>query len=157
MVHYVKTIDELVDIIDKDFSGSNAVCPICKKGIGAVNIPNVELGLPEFHFMQYKHAGIFCTEGHCVIHIEDDKNAKEKEAKASGEYRIYVEDLGIKVFEVMKIVKPYLDIDESIPNAQLYWALMDKSNRVYTKGLSNEDALDLQDKLHKLGARARIV
>jgi hypothetical protein len=157
MVRYVKTIDELIDIIDKDFSGSNAVCPICKRGIGTINIPNVELGLPEFHFMQYRHSGIFCTEGHCVISIEDGKKDKEKEAKASGEYKIYIQDLGIKVFEVMKTAKPYLDVDESIPNAQLYWALMDKGNRVYTRGLSYEDALDLQDRLHKLGARAKIV
>lgn len=157
MVRYVKTIDELVEVVDREFSYKNAVCPICKKRIGTVNIPNVELGLPELKFTQFKHPGIFCIEGHCVISLEDEKKPEEKACSTKGDRRIILESLGVKVYEVMRIIKPHLDIDESIPNSQLYWILMDKSKKVYTKGLSYDDALDLADKLQRLGASARIV
>jgi hypothetical protein len=157
MVRYVKNIDELVELVDREFSGGNALCPLCKKTIGTVNIQDAELGLPELKFMQFKHPGIFCTEGHCVISLEDKDAEEELKASGEGEYHLHIEDLGIKVFEVMKMIKPYLDIDESLPNSQLYWMFMKGSERILTKGLNREQALELLDRLQKLGARAFIV
>lgn len=157
MLRHVSTIDELVELIDREFSGNSAVCPICKSEIGTVNIPDVELGLPELKFMEFKFPGVFCTQGHCLISMENNIKAQEKNGAEPGVYRLYIEDLGVKVFEVMKIVKPYLNIDESMPNTQLYWVLMNKQNIVYTKGLSYEDAYDLLDKIQSLGARVRMI
>lgn len=157
MVRYVKSIDELVDVVDREFSGKNAVCPICNHKIGTVNMPDVELGLPAFHFMQYRDAGIFCSEGHCIICLENESRDELKNAVSFGRCRIHILDLGYKVFEVMKFIKPYLDIDESIPNKQLYWMLMDKEKKVLTKGMDREAADDLLDRLHGIGARAEIL
>lgn len=159
MVRYVKTLDELVDLIDREFSGINAVCPICKKKIGTVGIPNIELGLSELNFTQFKYPGVYCTEGHCVISMEDEKNEKHEKNDGlitQGSLSVYIEDLGIKVYEVMKLIKPYLGIDESVPNAQIYWMLMDRSKPSNINGLSREDAINLLDKLQRLGARARL-
>lgn len=161
MVRYVKTIDELVDIVDRELSGKNAVCPICKHKIGSVNIPHVELGMPELHFMEFKHPGIFCTNGHCVIAVEEeqdggiDRNAVHEDKRE--DCKLHIEDVGIKVFEVMKLIKPYLGLDDSIPNTQIYWMLMDRENPVYTKEMSRRHAADLMDKLQKLGARVEII
>jgi len=157
MIRHVSNLDELVEIIDREFSGSSAVCPICKSKIGTVNIPDVELGLPELKFMQFKHPGIFCVQGHCLISLKDNTNVSDKDRARPGIYRLYIEDIGLKVFEVMKLIKPYLNIDKSIPNTQLYWVLMNKQNIIYTKDLSYEDVYDLQDRLQSLGARTRIV
>lgn len=157
MVRYVKSIDEMVDIIDKEFSGKNAVCPICKHKIGVVNIPDVELGLPVLNFMQYRDSGIFCSEGHCVICLKDEKDENLENAVLSGGCRIHITDLGVKVFEVIKIVKPYLDIDLSIPNKQIYWMLRNKEKKVLTKGMDKKDADNLINTLQKLGARAEII
>lgn len=157
MVHYVKTIDELVEVIDREFGGKKAVCPLCNGRIGTVNLPDVELGLPELHFTQFKHSGVFCAEGHCLILLEEDEEDKVKLKGHSGEFRIQIEDLGIKVYEVMRLIKPYLDIDQSIPNSQLYWIFMSSGSKVYTNGMEYEDAEELLDRIERLGARARLV
>lgn len=157
MIHYINTIDELIDIVDREFSGANAVCPICKKRIGTVDIPDVELGIPELKFTHIKYPGVYCIEGHCIISMEVPDEKEEAQPRVSGTCRIYIEDLGIKVYEVMKLIKPYLDIDKSIPNSQIYWMLLDSNNPLYLQYLSYDDALELKDKLQKLGAKPRIV
>lgn len=160
MVHYVKTMDELVELVDKEFSSINALCPICKNKIGTVNIPNIEIGLDELKFTQFKNQGIYCTEGHCIISMEEDTKETKKETKKAsitGICYIRIEDLGIKVFEVMRLIKPYLDVDESIPNEQLYWMLMSKDEPLCTRALSGETASDLLDTLQRLRARACIL
>lgn len=156
MLLYVKTLDELVELVDKEFSSINAVCPICKNKVGSVNIPNIELGLEEFKFTQFTQSGIYCTEGHCLIVMEEDNQAK-KQIKNLGVFRIYIDDLGLKVFEVMQIIKKNLDVDESIPNTQLYWMLMNKDEPLSTRALPYEDAYNLLDKIQSMGARAHIV
>jgi hypothetical protein len=157
MVRYVKTIDELVDMIDREFSGSNAVCPTCKYRIGTVGLPDLELGLPEFHFMQYRQRGVYCSEGHCVICFEEEEKTELKKTMAGSKCRVHIEDLGLKVFEVMKLIKPYLDVDDSMPNAQLYWVLMDKSRMICSRDMSIEEAAYLLDDIQKLGGRGEIV
>lgn len=156
MMRYVKTIDELIEFVDREFFGPDAVCPICKKSLGSVNLSNVELGLPELKFTQFKYPGVYCTEGHCIISMEEPLQTGKREKSAGGDCRIYIEDLGLKVFEVMRLIKPFLNVDESVPNAQIYWMLMDKNNPTYLKGLNREQALELLEKLQKLGARACI-
>ena len=157
MVHYVKTIDELVELIDKEFSNKNAICPICKNKIGTVNLPNIELGLDGLHFMQFKYPGVYCTEGHCIISVEEDVKIGKEQHSESGSYRLYIQDIGIKVYEVMKLIKPDLEIDASIPNAQLYWILMKKEKPVFTKPMSYEKVYDLLEKLQRLGSRAEVI
>lgn len=156
MVHYIKTIDELIDLVDREFGGRNAVCPICSKKIGTVDIPNVELGLPELKFTQFKNPGIYCIEGHCIVSMEDTRQTAHFDKIKQGAFKIYIEDLGIKVFEVMKLIKPYLNIGESVPNTQIYWMLMDRSNPIYLKGADIDDTCNLLEGLQKLGARVRI-
>lgn len=159
MVHYVKTIDELVELVDKEFSGINAFCPICKSSIGTVNIPDVELGLPALKFTQFKSSGVFCTQGHCIISMEEEKKHKIREQHEDNEglYKLHIDDLGIKVFEVMKAIKPYLNMDDSIPNFQIYWMLMNNNKSNYIKSMSYKDAVKLLDKLEELGARVQLV
>lgn len=158
MVHYVRTIDELVELIDREFSGVNAFCPICGSSIGTVNIDDVELGLPALKFTQFKFPGVFCTQGHCIISMEHEE---EKEQHISchddGLYRLHIDDLGIKVFEVMKIIKPYLNIDESIPNSRIYWMLMNNDKSVRIENMHHNDAIELLDRLQRLGARAQLI
>ena len=67
MIHYVDTIDELIDLIDNKFSGNNAVCPICKHRIGTVGLPDLDLGLPQLKYTQFKYPGVYCVEGHAII------------------------------------------------------------------------------------------
>lgn len=157
MVRYVKSIDEMVDIIDREFSGKNAVCPICDHKIGVVNMPDVELGLPVLHFTQYRDSGIFCSEGHCIICLENEEKNGLKNSALFGRCRVHIVDMGSKVFEVMKFIKPYLDIDASIPNKQLYWMLIDKDKKILTKGMDREAAGSLLDTLQGMGARAEIL
>ncbi|KPU46300.1 hypothetical protein OXPF_00870 [Oxobacter pfennigii] len=158
MVRYVKTLDELVEIVDRDLSGKNAVCPVCKHKIGTVGIPDIDLGLDNLNFMEFKHAGVFCTNGHCIISMEvKEKDDDIKRPDTNEKCRLHIEDLGIKVFEVMKLIKPYLGIDEAIPNSQLYWALMNKEKPAYTEPLPRNVAYDLMEDLQKLGARVRMV
>lgn len=158
MVHYVKTIDELVELIDREFSGVNAFCPICKSSIGTVNIDDVELGLPALKFTQFKFPGVFCTQGHCIISMEQEEKEQDISCQEDdGLYRLHIDDLGIKVFEVMKIIKPYLNIDESIPNSRIYWMLMNNDKSVPIENMCHNDAVELLDKLQKLGARVRLI
>lgn len=155
---YVNSIDELVDLIDREFSGPDAVCPICRRRIGTVDIPNAEIGIPELKFTQFRQAGVYCTEGHPVIIMEDEsKEDKSSGTVISGTRRIQIEDLGMKVYEAMKLIKPYLDIDKSMPNAQLYWMITNRQNPVCTKELPADNSLDLLDKLQRLGARAYLI
>ncbi|HBM80879.1 MAG: hypothetical protein QME45_03700 [Clostridiales bacterium] len=86
MIRYVKNIDELVEVIDKEFSGKYARCPVCKSDIGIVNIPNVELGLPELKFTQFKQAGVYCTQGHCIILLEDENTKSTTGGKSNGKH-----------------------------------------------------------------------
>lgn len=157
MIRYVKTIDELVDLIDREFSGPNEACPICGHSIGTVDIPDVELGLKELKFTQFKYPGVYCTGGHCIISMEKDEPKDRKEPGKEGMHRIQIEDIGVKVFEVMKLLKPYLKVEESVSNAQLYWMLMDRSKPTFLKELTYDEACNLVDRLQPLGARARIV
>lgn len=157
MVRYVKTIDELVEVVDKEFGGKKLVCPLCGGMIGIVNLPDAEIGLPELHFTQFRHPGVFCESGHCLILLEEERDYRVKADMRPGQFRIQIEDLGIKVYQVMRLIKPYLDIDQSIPNSQLYWIFMNGNGRVYTNGMEYEDAEQLLDRMEKLGARARLV
>lgn len=158
MIQYVDTIDELVDLIDKEYCGNNAVCPVCRHKIGTVGVPDLDIGLSPLKYTQFKHPGVYCVEGHALI-ILGKENEKEEEKKEDrdGLYRINVEDLGIKVSGVMKLVRPLLNIDSSVPNNQLYWMLMDKSNSVFIKNLSYSAAEEILEKLQKLGARVSLV
>jgi len=157
MVRYVKSLDELIDIIDREFTSSNAVCPICKSEIGTVNIPDVEIGLPELKFTQFRQSGVYCTSGHPIIELEEDNKLESTDAKITGSCRLHIEDIGLKVYEVMKLIKPHLNLDKSMPNAQIYWVLMRKEIPVYTKYLNLEDAHSLLDMLEGLGARVKII
>jgi hypothetical protein len=156
MVRYVKSVDELIALVDKEFSGNNAVCPLCKNEIGTVNIQDIE-GINSLKFMQFRYPGLYCTQGHCLISMEEDRKVKNENVSQHENYKVFIEDLGLKVFEVIKLIKPYLDIEEGVPNTQLYWMLMDKGDKKFTKNLNYEDALDILDKLQRLGARAGMI
>jgi hypothetical protein len=161
MIKYASSIDELVELIDKDFDSGRAVCPICESTIGTVNIYNIDIDMPELKFTQFRNPGVYCTQGHCLISFETkDKNHikvdKLDEASADGLYSVYIEDLGLKVYEVMRLIKPYLDIDESLENRDIYWMFMKKQVRIHTKKLSKENAYSLLDQIQSLGARAKI-
>lgn len=161
MIKYVSNIDELVELIDKEFDSGRAVCPICKSTIGTVNIYNIDIDMPELKFTQFKNPGVFCTEGHCLISYEaKDKNHikvdKLDETSEDNLYSVYIEDLGLKVYEVMKLIKPYLDIDESLDNRELYWMFMKKQMKIHTKMLGKENAYSLLYQIQSLGGRAKI-
>lgn len=163
MIRYVNNIDELIDIMDREFSSKNPVCPICKNKIGYVNIPYLELGIEELHFQQFKYPGIYCTEGHCIISVEennDKNNLFLNKISYNNEYsecKLVVEENGNKLYEVIKLIKPFLDIEEGIDNMQLYWILINKDSLVSTRYISKNIAVELQKKLELLGAKAKLI